>query len=129
MAERPLLTLAAWRWWLGFFAVVVFALYMTARAYVEGLPEVFKTVKHFDKVGHFGTAGMLAFFLDGALGRRSLPVFGLAIPLAAIGVLVPSGIEEFVQRYAEYRSSTFGDFAADVIGVAILIPISRWIAK
>ena len=130
MSERPLLVASAWRWWLGFFAVVAFGAYMTVRAYLEGLPEVFRTVRYFDKVAHFVIAGLLAFFLDGAIGRRRLFAWGgIAVPLAAALLLVPLGIEEFLQRFATFRTSSYGDFAADVAGVIVLIPISRRVAK
>ena len=119
----------AWKWWTGFFAVVAVALAMTAYAYLVGLPRIFWAVHGFDKLVHFMVAGLLAFFLDGALRRRALfVVSGFAMPAAAVLVLVPSGIDEYLQRYADLRSSSIWDFAADVAGVVVLITISRRVA-
>jgi VanZ family protein len=129
MQERPLAVVPVWRWWVGFLAVLAFALVMTVRAYREGLPKIFE-LPYFDKVAHFFTAGLLAFFLDGGLRRRNLSLArGITVPLAAAFILVPAGIEEFLQRYATFRTASYGDFAADVVGVLLLLPLSRRLAR
>jgi VanZ family protein len=133
MPARPLRVVRPWQWWTGFVAVAAFALYLTFDAYHEGLPSIFQ-LPFFDKFAHFGFAGSLAFFLDGALKRRTLFSFGsalgkIAVPLAAVGVLVPSGLEEFAQRFTIHRTSSFADFAADIVGVVVLIPLSRRLAQ
>lgn len=129
MRERPLTVVHPWKWWAGFVAVGVFAVFMTRLAYREELPAVLG-VRGVDKLAHFGTAGALAFFLDGALRRRRLPIGGgLGVPLAAAVLLVPIGIEEFLQRYATFRTSSLGDFAADVAGVIVFITLSRRAAQ
>jgi VanZ family protein len=129
-ADVPARVVSGWMWWTGFFAMVALALLMTQRAYAEGLPVFLSRIPASDKVLHFSTAGLLAFFLDGALRRRVLYTIGrLAIPLAAAGVLVPAGIDEYLQRFSEVRTSSIWDFAADVAGVAVLIPLSRRFAK
>jgi VanZ family protein len=115
-------------WWAGFFAVVALALHSTRLAYSEGLPEVLQT-DHVDKLVHFAFAGALAFFLDGALRRRHVLLGRWSVPLAALGVLVPTAIEEFLQRYSVHRTSSIWDFAADVAGVLAMIPLSRRIAR
>jgi len=118
----------AWPWWFGFAALVGIAGVLTVIAYREGLPGIFHR-PHVDKVVHFWVAGLLAFFLDGALGRRSVRLGQRPVPLAAILVLVPSGIEEYAQRYAEFRTSSVWDFAADVAGVIVLLRLSRRLAR
>lgn len=125
MPARPLAVVAPSRWWAGFAVIGAIAVLLSTIAYRGELPAVFWN-HGVDKVFHFGTAGMLAFFLDGALRRRQLAVAGpLSLPLAAVMVLVPVGIEEFFQRYALFRTSSIWDFAADVAGVAVFIPLSR----
>jgi VanZ family protein len=130
MLESPPAVLHRARWWAGFACVAALASVLSALAYLDRLPGVFR-VEGVDKVFHFALAGALAFFLDGALGRRALPLpFHLtlargAVPLAAVLVLLPAGIEEYLQRYAITRTSSGWDFAADVAGVAVLIPLSR----
>lgn len=129
MSERPLAFVPAWRWWAGVLVIGAIAAFLTLLAYAERLPEVFR-ITHFDKCVHFAMAGMLAFFLDGALRRRALfVVSGFAVPLAAALILVPAGIEEYLQRYAVARTSSIGDFAADVAGVVVLITLSRRAAQ
>ncbi len=106
------------------------ALYLTVIAYAEGLPRIFESFENFDKLAHFGFAGLLSFFLDGALRRRAAFVaFGHAIPLAAVLVLVPAGAEELLQRYSVHRTSSIWDFAADLAGVIVLLSLARRLAK
>lgn len=129
MSERPLAIVpivAAWRWWTGLLLVAAGAAYMSSLAYAEGLPAIFRVVPQFDKVVHFAVAGLLAFFLDGALGRRTLFAGSrVAVPLAAVAVLAPAGVEEYLQRYSTHRTSSIWDFAADVAGVVALVALSR----
>lgn len=130
MSERARAVVPAWRWWTGVVVVASIAGFTTVLAYREGLPEIFAVVWQFDKAVHFSAAGLLAFFLDGALKRRMLPrIVGLTIPLAAAAVLVPAAIEEFMQRYSVMRTSSIWDFAADVAGVAVFVPLSRRVAQ
>jgi len=129
MSERPLAFVAPWRWWAGVLVIGAIACYFTMLAYAERLPGAFR-LPYFDKCVHFATSGMLAFFLDGALRRRALfVVSGFAVPLAAAVILVPAGIEEYLQRYAVARTSSVWDFAADVAGVVVLITLSRRAAQ
>jgi len=128
MAARPLAVVPPWRWWAGFAVIVVIAAGMSTVSYVQGLPDAFGEGQN-DKILHFVLAGLLSFFLDGALARRSAFRLGFAIPLAAVIVLVPVGLEEYLQRYAILRTSSIWDFVADVAGVASFIPLSRRAAK
>jgi VanZ family protein len=126
MSERPLPVVPVWRWWAGFGAVLAGAGTLSAIAYREGLPDLFQVVPQFDKLVHFTTAGLLVFFLDGALRRRTaFRVGGRALPLAALLILVPAGIEEYLQRYSTYRTSSIWDFVADLLGVLVFLPLSR----
>lgn len=127
-AEPALATVAPWRWWTGFAVVSAIALSLTLLAYREGLPQSF-VAGHRDKLWHFGIGGLLAFFLDGALERRAVALGPVRLPLAAALVLVPAGVEEFLQRYATFRTSSFWDFAADVTGVIAFTWLSRRAAR
>lgn len=130
MPERPLAVVPAWRWWTGLLLVVAGAAYLSSLAYAEGLPEIFRVVPQFDKVVHFTVTGLLAFFLDGALGRRALfPGSRVEVPLAAVAVLAPAAIEEYLQRYSVHRTSSIWDFAADLAGVVVLVTLSRRAAQ
>jgi hypothetical protein len=130
MLARPVAVVRPWRWWTGFVLTVAAAIWMTVLAYREGLPPALNRIWQIDKIMHFLVAGLLAFFLDGALGRRVLFVIGgVAVPLAAVGVLLPSGIEEALQVFSVIRTANIWDYASDVAGVLVFIPLSRRIAK
>ena len=130
MPERPLAVVRPWRWWGGFCLAAGAATCLTVLAYREGLPPALERIWQFDKVIHFSLAGLLAFFLDGALRHRDLLVINRkAIPLAAIGVLAPAGFDELMQSFSPVRSASLWDFAADVAGVLVCIPLSRRLSK
>lgn len=129
MSERPLTVVPPWRWWGGFFVTGGAASYLTVLAYREDLPGVLNKIWQFDKVMHFAVAGLLAFFLDGALRRRGILIGRRLVPLAAIGVLVPSGVEEALQVFSTIRTASLWDFAADVAGVLAFIRLSRRFGK
>jgi VanZ family protein len=117
----------AWRWWTGFGITSAVAMTLTFLAYREDLPSWFVT-GHQDKLWHFVIAGLLTFFLDGALKRRGVGP-GRRIPLAAVVVLLPAALDEYVQRYATFRTSSLGDFAADAAGAAVFVWLSRRAAQ
>jgi hypothetical protein len=114
-------------WWFGLLGSGLVAAVLSLVSYSEGLP--FDRVPHLDKVVHFGLGGALAFFLDGVLRRRMLRVGPIAAPLAALLVLLPAGIEEFLQRYSINRTSSWADFAADVAGVSFFVWLSRRVSR
>lgn len=126
MSERPFPVSPTWPWWSGFGAASAMAVSLSALAYREGLPAIFQLVPQFDKVVHFTTAGLLVFFLDGALRRRSaFTIGGRAISVAALVILVPAGIEEYLQRYSVHRTSSIWDFVADLLGALVFLALSR----
>jgi VanZ family protein len=119
-----------WRWWIAVAVIVAGAGCLTLLAYREGLPEIFQRIPQFDKVVHFTIGGLLALFLDGALRQRTaFTLAGFAIPLAALVVLVPAGIEEYLQRYSAHRTSSIWDFVADLLGVVVLLSLSRRVRR
>jgi hypothetical protein len=122
-ARPPRIRPTIWR--LGFVAMAFATITGSALAYVSGLPAIFDRVEQLDKVVHFGVFGSLAFFLDAVLRRRMLRVGAIAVPLAAVLVLVPAAIEEFCQRFSTNRTSDIFDFAADLAGVTVLVFLSR----
>lgn len=125
-APRPRVGGAIYR--LGLVATVFVTGVLSLIAYKEGLP-FDEILPNLDKAVHFSVGGALAFFLDGVLRRRAVRLGPLAVPLAALLVLVPAGIEEFLQRYSPNRTSSFADFAADVAGVAFGVWLSRRLGR
>src|SRR5687767_5593440 len=105
-------------WWIAFGAVAALAVVVTVLAYSGRLPpRFFEADKHI----HFAAAGMLAFTLDRATRGRSLRWPAMLLVLFAV--------DEIAQRLSVHRSSTFGDYAADVAGVVAFTALSRVISK
>jgi VanZ family protein len=52
----------------------------------------------------------------------------MPVPIACLVVLVPAAVEEYLQRYATFRTSDFSDYAADVLGAVVFVVLSRRIA-
>lgn len=95
-------------------------------AYLGVLPPQLGAVPHFDLIGHFLFIGGMAFFLDGVLERRPLP--GGFWSLGGGLVIAVAGAEEYLQRFSPLRTSTWSDFIADVLGVALCVWLSRRLA-
>jgi VanZ family protein len=68
-----------------------------------------------DKVLHATMAAVLTFCLARAMKGRAA--------LAAILVMIPVGIDEYLQRFSHRRSSDWGDLAADVVGALLVVAI------
>jgi VanZ family protein len=117
--------------WFGLGGIVLIAGALSLQAYREGLPSAMESVPHLDKFFHFTIGGTMAFFLDILLRRRMVRIAALrvAIPLTALLLLIPAGIEEYLQRYSIYRSSSIWDFAADTAGVVFFIWLSRRLVR
>jgi VanZ family protein len=104
----------------GLIAQTAFVLLTSLGAYLGSLPTQLPSWPHADLAGHAVLVGMVAFFLAGALALR-----GRAGWIAPVAVLACAGIEEWAQRFSPLRSSSWVDFAADVIGVCVL----SWLAR
>ena len=107
-------------WWLAFALVCSVTVLLSFIAYSGHMPQEIPE-KQLDKGLHFAIGGGLAATLDGALRRRNVR----SVPLAAIVVVVPAAIEEWAQRFSTSRTSSLGDFVADVTGVVCCIWLGR----
>ncbi|MBI2388371.1 MAG: VanZ family protein [Deltaproteobacteria bacterium] len=96
-------------------------------AYAGGLPAVFGALPRLDLVMHLILIGGVAFFLDGALRHRA--IFRGRGSLGGAIVIALAGAEEWAQRFSPRRSSTFSDFAADVVGVLVFVWLARRIGR
>src|SRR5688500_18579937 len=70
-----------------------------------------------DKILHATMGAILTFCLARALKGRAA--------LAAVLVMIPLGIDEYLQRFSPRRSSDWGDFAADLASALLVVVVSR----
>ncbi len=98
-------------------------------AYQGALWSYLPAIPHFDLAGHFVLIGGLAFFLDGVLGYRPLTPRGPSwLRMAPMLILSLAALEELAQAWTPQRTSSWSDFAADVVGVTSLSRLSFWLA-
>lgn len=96
-----------------------------AGAYAGILPTEIKALPYYDKVMHFLLVGTFGFFLEGALGHRTIVRVPFVPRLAPTLALVLAGTEEYLQRYSPRRSSSWSDFAANATGILV----GAWLAR
>lgn len=94
-------------------------------AYLGRLPTFYQRIPNVDFVAHAVLYGLLAGFLDGALGHRPL-LRGRApwLRWAPLLVLSVAGAEEIAQLLSPRRTASLSDFVGDVIGVTLFV----WLA-
>jgi hypothetical protein len=96
-------------------------------AYLGRLPGWVGRIPHFDLAAHAILFGLLGALLDGALGHRPLgPGRATRVGLGPVLVLAAAAAEEVAQLLSPRRSASLADFAADVVGVALLTWLARW---
>ena len=112
-------------WRVAFVVQLVVVVAIATGAYLGWLPTFYQRLPHADLLAHAVLFGLLAGFLDGALGHRPL-LRGRApwLRLAPVLVLAVAGVEEYAQRLSPRRTSSFSDYAADVVGVVLFV----WLA-
>jgi hypothetical protein len=98
---------------------------IAAGAYAGVLPTRIAIIPHYDTIMHFVLVGMFGFFLDGALAHR--PIVGVPfLPRLGPGIALSlAATEEYLQRLSPRRSSSWGDFAANALGILVC----AWLAK
>jgi VanZ family protein len=94
-------------------------------AYLGRLPTFYRGLPHADLLAHAVLFGLLAGFLDGALGHRPL-LRGRApwLRVAPVLVLGVAAAEEVAQLLSPHRTASLADFTADVVGVTLFV----WLA-
>nr|WP_283105634.1 VanZ family protein [Shewanella kaireitica] len=78
------------------------------------------TIPHFDKIGHIGSFFVLSYLTYFAFKPRW---YILAVVLAFYAVFI-----EMVQSQLSYRSASFADFVADMVGI-LLFYLTQWLYK
>ena len=68
-----------------------------------------QSIPHIDKIGHFGSFFILSALSHLAFRPRWYVLF--------FGLIAYAGMIEIVQSYLPYRSASWADFAADILGI------------
>ena len=105
---------------LPFLAAVAVVLSVSTVAYAGRVPRLIAG-HGIDKVLHTTMAATLTLLLARALRGRTW--------LAALLVLVPLALDEYLQRYSLSRSSDWADLAADVLGAIVAVVAHRTVAE
>ncbi len=86
-------------------------------------------IPHLDKFGHFFGMGMLAFLLNNLFHKSKTSKITLA-SFAGVMIACPlSTIEEFSQKMLTYRSFSYGDLAANYLGIIVFTLVFFWVLK
>lgn len=93
------------------------AVALSTLAYTNHIPTLF-FLQGIDKVLHATMTLTLTLLLARAQRGRAV--------LAAVLVMTPVAIDEYMQRFSSARTSEWGDLIADLVGVALAIMIVRW---
>lgn len=105
-------------WRIGFLIHMIAVILIGFFAYQGLIPNLTPYFRHYDTVCHFLLVGLLAFFLDGTLGFRTLFKKRLSfLRLAPVIVLFIAGTEELLQSLSPRRTCSLSDFVADTIGI------------
>ena len=111
-------------WRVAFVVQLVIVIAIVIGAYLGRLPTFYRGIPHADLFAHAVLFGLLAGFLDGALGHRPLLRRVPGLRLAPVLVLTVAAVEEIAQRLSPRRTSSLADYAADVVGVILFV----WLA-
>lgn len=125
-------TSLGWRRFMAFglAAHLVLVLVIAVSAYQGALWAYLPAIPHFDLAGHFVLIGGLAFFLDGVLDYRPLTKMSPSwLRLAPVVVLALAAVEELAQALTPQRTSSVGDFLADVAGVVFFSGLSHRLGR
>lgn len=100
-------------------AYLAFLALVDVSAYLGLLPSGLRHIPLYDTFGHFGLLGLAGLLLHRALGRRTVRVRGLPLPLGPLIIVVGAAVEEVLQLASPVREASLFDFAADIVGIAL----------
>lgn len=94
-------------------------------AYLRIIPVKSSIFPYYDTIGHFVLLGIATFLGHLALRKRKIYLSRLSIPLAPILVVICCIIDELLQSLSPYRTASFSDLAADLVGIMVFY----WLAE
>jgi hypothetical protein len=81
-----------------------------------------------DKVTHFLGAGLFGF-LAVIISKKHIIVFGKSVHLLLLSLILFSITEEFSQILRPNRGFSFGDMAANLLGILVFSKLAEWALK
>ena len=112
-----------------FFFFICWMIYDADRQVPNFLIQYSTQIPFGDKFGHIILYGMLAFFLNYALGFRIIRKFGLNLQTGALWVLAFAFFEECTQVFFPSRTLSLADAICDVIGVVLFSYLGLYVQR
>ncbi|MDI9639555.1 VanZ family protein [Oscillatoria amoena NRMC-F 0135] len=109
-------------WIIGFWLYFLLLVLISVGAYLQALPE---NLTQQDKLGHFILLGLAGFLGHQALGRRSISVLRVMLPLGPSLATVFSTIDEFLQLLSTTRSFDLVDLWSNWIGIWLFYAVAE----
>ena len=81
------------------------------------LLKIFYGIPNFDKVGHFTLFGILAFFVNKAMGCKKTQVLGNVVLTGSLWIILFVGLEEVSQIFIATRNFDVSDLMYDLVGI------------
>lgn len=81
------------------------------------LLRIFYGIPNFDKVGHFTLFGILAFFVNKAMGCKKTEVLGNVVLTGSLWIVLFVGLEELSQIFIATRNFDVSDLMYDLVGI------------
>lgn len=113
-------------WTIAFLVYLALLVSIIALAYLGHIPAEIAYIPAYDTIGHVVLLGIAAYLLHRALNRRTVRVFGVALPLGPLLVALVALLEELAQGWSPRRTASPFDLAADFAGIALAWAADRW---
>ncbi|MFK7803055.1 MAG: VanZ family protein [Anaerolineae bacterium] len=98
-----------------------FALFLLVIIYLANTDSIpmrhLYAIPNFDKIGHFTLFGLMAFFINRAMGCRRKELLGNVMLVGSLWLMSFVVLEEFSQIFIESRNFDVSDLMYDMVGI------------
>ena len=98
-------------------------------AYNHKIPAIITKIPYYDIIGHFLLFGIAALLANRALKRKVIKIFIIFVPLGPAIITLIVFTEEFLQRFSQYRSSSYTDLIADICGILFFYYLDKHLVQ
>lgn len=78
-----------------------------------------------DKLAHIGAFGLLAFLFWRFVETIRYPLSGRFVWIAGVWLVAYAAFDEYLQQFVG-RSTNFGDWLCDVVGIGVVLALLEW---